>query len=102
MTKRHHRYRVVKPVRFFIFVFMSIMIVSYAAFGLFNLSTAQAESVTRYQRVVVQENDTLWDLAISYNPDVRDARNLVHEIYEVNDITASDLHPGDIIYIPVH
>ena len=99
-AKRHH-YRVADPIRFFLFIFISIMIIAYAAFGILSINTAQAESVTRYERVVIQENDTLWNIAISYNPDVHDARQLVHEIYEVNDIT-SDIHPGDIIYVPVY
>ena len=101
MSNRH--YRVVKPVRFFIFVLISIMIIIFAGYGILNIGKAQAATVNTYERVIVQENDTLWDLAETYNPDVKVSyQKIIHDICETNDIESGDIHPGDILFIPVY
>ena len=101
MRTRH--YRIVKPVRFFIFVLISIMIIIFTGYGLLNSGKAEAASADSYERVVVQTNDTLWGLAEMYNPDVEMSyRDIVYDICEINDISAGDIHPGDVIFIPVY
>lgn len=80
-----------------------VMIMAFAGYGLLSGSSkAVAAESTRYEQVLIQENDTLWNIASMYNPDANDIRELVHEIYDINGMTASDLHPGDVILVPVH
>ena len=101
MSNRH--YRIVKPVRFFLFVLISIMIIIFAGYSILNIGKAQAATINTYERVVVQENDTLWDLAETYNPDVKVSyQKIIHDICETNDIESGDIHPGDILFIPVY
>lgn len=100
---RQHHYRIVNPIRFFLFILISTLIIAFAGYGLLNIGKAEAAQVSTYAQVVIQQDDTLWDIATSYNPNYHgDTRNLVHEIYEINDINASDVHPGDVIFVPVY
>ena len=100
MKTRH--YKVVKPVRFFLFVLISIMLIIFAGYSLISNTQAEAASTDTYERVVVQESDTLWGLAEMYNPDADVSyRDIVHSICEKNDISSGEIHPGDVLYIPV-
>ena len=98
---RRHHYRVVNPVRFFIFILISVMIMVFAAYGIFRIGSAEATGTDSYAEVVIDENDTLWDLASHYNPD-GNIRDIVHEIYDVNGISADDIQPGMKILVPIH
>lgn len=103
MTAKRHHYRIVNPVRFFIFVLISVMILIFAAYGILNIGRAEAAAVNTYAQVTVSENQSLWSIAERYNPDVRmDTRDIIHEICEINDIESADLKPGDTIFVPVY
>lgn len=97
---RHH-YRIVNPVRFFFFILLSVMIIIFAGYGLLNIGSAEAASAETYAQVTISENDTLWEIADHYNPD-GDIRTIVHEIYEINGITADDVVPGLTISVPIY
>lgn len=97
------RYKVVRPVRFFIFIFICIMVIVFAGYSFLGSGKAEAETARTYERVVVQENDTLWALAEMYNPDVdMSYQEIIHEICEINEMDSVDLHPGDEVFIPVY
>ena len=100
---KSRRYRIVKPVRFFFFVLICIMVIVFAGYGVLNISKAEAATASTYARVVIQENDNLWDIVESYNPDVNISyQEIIHNIRETNDIDVNDLHPGDVVFIPVY
>lgn len=102
--KRKHHYRIANPVRFFIFIFICTMILSFAAFTVFGGSgQASASSARTYAQVTVSENDTLWDLIEKYNPDGRiNVRSAIYDVCEINDVDAGDIQPGDTLFIPVY
>lgn len=50
--------------------------------------------------VVVEQGDTLWDLALRYGPPGTDARKTVCETRRANHLAASLIHPGDVLRIP--
>ena len=100
-TMRKHHYRIVKPVRFFIFILISVMITVFAGYTVIN-ARAEAAVAETYAQVVIQENDTLWDIAGMYNPDRSDIREIVYEIYDINGIDANNLQPGQVIFVPVY
>ena len=101
-TRRHH-YRIANPVRFFIFILICTMILTFAGFTLASAGRADAAAVHTYAQVTVTENDTLWSLAERCNPDANiDIRSAVYDICEVNDIDAGDIRPGDTLFIPVY
>ena len=100
MTKRH--YRIVNPVRFFIFILITVLMITFAGYSLLNAGKAEAAAPARYAKVVIQENDTLWDIASAYNPDATDVRDIIYEIYDFNNIDANNLQPGDVVFVPVY
>lgn len=53
----------------------------------------------RYTKVIVDDGDTLWNLAKDYGNDKQDIREKLKIIKEVNEID-SNISAGDIIYIP--
>jgi len=103
-NSRRHHYRIANPVRFFIFIFICTMILSFAAFTVFGGSgRADASSARTYAQVTVSENDTLWGLVEKYNPDGRiNVRSAIYDVCEINDVDAGDIRPGDTLFIPVY
>lgn len=97
------RYKIVKPFRFFVFILICSMIAIFAAYTISGAGEADAATLTRYVQVKVQDNDTLWDIVETYNPNANlDIRTALYDIYEVNDIDASDIRPGDEILVPIY
>ena len=101
-NNRHH-YRIVDPVRFFLAVVISMMIVIFAGYSIIGATQAQAATVRTYKQVTIQDGDNLWNLVEMYNPDSRiDIRDAIYDIYEINDIDESDIRPGEKIFIPIY
>ena len=101
-NNRHH-YRITDPVRFFLAVVISIMIVIFAGYSIIGAAQAQAATVRTYKQVTIQDGDNLWNLVEMYNPDARiDIRDAIYDIYEINDIDESDIRPGEKIFIPIY
>ena len=100
---RRHHYRIVNPVRFFIFIVISMMITVFAGYSIMGISEADAATVRTYKQVVIQDGDNLWNLIESYNPGAGvDIRSAIYDVYEINDISASDIRPGETIFIPIY
>lgn len=100
---RRHHYRIANPARFFIFIFICTMILSFAAFTLIGPGRAEASSARTYAQVTVSEDDTIWGLVEKYNPDGRiNVRSAIYDVCEINDIDAGDIQPGDTLFIPVY
>ena len=102
--KISRRYKIVNPFRFFVFVTICIMITVCAAYAILGTSKVSAAAETKYTEVKVQENDTLWNLIDTYNPNANiDIRLALYDLYEINDISASDnISPGDVILVPIY
>ena len=102
-TNKRHRYKIVKPFRFFVFVLICSMIAIFATFAISGVGKADAATMTEYTQVKIQENDTLWDIVETYNPNSDlDVRSALYDIYEINDIDAESIRPGDVILVPVY
>ena len=101
-STRHH-YRIADPVRFFIFILISIMILSFAGYSIIGAGNAEAAAVRTYAQVTIQDGDNLWDLVEQFNPDANiDVRYAIYDICEINDIDADSIKPGDTIFVPVY
>ena len=87
---RRHHYRIVNPFRFFIFVLVCVMILAFAVSTVIGIADAQAASADTYAQVLVDENDTLWDIAEEYSDNKMDIRQYVRDICETNDIDIND------------
>jgi hypothetical protein len=79
------------------------MVITFADISIVGAADAEATDIRTYRQVVIQENDNLWNLVERYNPDANiNIRDAVYDIYEINDIDADDIQPGDEIFIPVY
>ena len=102
-ANRRHHYKIVNPFRFFVFVLICIMMLIFAGYSLIGAANADAAAVRTYRQVVIQEDDNLWSIVERYNPDANiNVRNAVYDIYEINDIDANDVQPGDKIFVPIY
>ncbi len=50
--------------------------------------------------VVVQQGDTLWDIAVRHGPASADPRATVARIRQANGIAGSLIYPGDVLRVP--
>jgi len=55
----------------------------------------------KYETVIVQKGDTLWDLAEKYCRGT-DIRQYIENIKSVNDLSGDTIYEGDVIMMPVH
>ncbi|MMZ60584.1 Cell division suppressor protein YneA [compost metagenome] len=55
---------------------------------------------TSYESVIVMPGDTLWEIAVNYKPDGKDARVYIDEIIRINGMTASSIQAGDTLLVP--
>ena len=102
-SKVKHRYKIVNPFRFFTFVLICCIVCILTAYAVFGSYRAEAISEPVYTEVKIQENDTLWNIVETYNPNLKkDVRIAVSEICEINGIDAGSIHPGDVIIVPVY
>ena len=103
MKRSGHHYRIVNPVRFFIFILICTVMVIFAGYCIIGAADADAAAVRTYAQVTVSEGDNLWSIVEQYNPDSNiNIQSAIYDIYEINDITAEDLQPGDTIFVPVY
>ena len=102
-SNRKHYYRITSPVRFFIFVVLSIMIMIFAGYTLSGASNAEAAAVKTYAQVTIHDGDNLWNIVEQYNRDANiNVENAIYDIYEINDISADDIVPGQVIFVPIY
>lgn len=65
-----------------------------------NTLTNQTKNI-EIEEVIVKNGDTLWNLARQYYDSKTDLRKVIHEIKDINDLTNSNLKPGQKIKIPL-
>ena len=100
---RKHHYRIVKPFRFFLFVVISIMVIVFAGYTAIGAGNAEAAAVRSYVQVTIDEGDNLWSIVGRCNKDAHiDVQSAIYDVYEINDIDAADIQPGDKLFIPVY
>lgn len=75
-------------------LFLTILSCIYL-FGSPNDSSALTPSKTW----IVTEGDTLWNIAAQVNPD-EDPRKVIKEIKNLNNLSLSVIHPGQILIVP--
>lgn len=95
-------YRIVKPIRFFVFILICVISVTFVGISIINNNHASASSVSTYKQVVVQTDGTLWDIAEDYCSNEMDIRTYIRDICEINDINPENLRAGDEIFVPIY
>lgn len=62
---------------------------------------AEAEAPVVTNEYVVSQGDTLWAIARDAAPSGSDTRNVVAEIQSLNSLGNANIHPGQVLLIPV-
>lgn len=99
MTKK---YRVTSKFRFTFFMTVLLLCIITTAGTLFGFNTASSSSRDLYNVVEIEAGDTIWDIATEYGPTSCDARRIVQDICDINEITADQLTAGQKIVVPVY
>lgn len=80
---------------------MLTLAISTLFFGLFESYKSYGASEVENEEYLVQSGDTVWGIANKRaKSQKKDVRDLVREIYILNDIDAKSLKSGEIILIP--
>lgn len=96
------KYRIVNKRRFYLFITFILTIGTIIIFSIFNSVGAHSVFISNpYIEVKVIEGDTLWNIAKEHLPSNYDIRKMIYNIKEINDIESANIHPGDIIKIPI-
>ena len=85
------------------FVVISIMIIVFAGYTAIGAGYAEASAVRTYVQVTIDEGDSLWSVVERCNKGANiDVQSAIYDVYEINDIDAADIQPGDKLFIPVY
>lgn len=95
------KYRIRSKSRFTIFVSVMLIVIIMCMGFITGRFDAEGSSRSEYVSVTVSSGDTLWDIACRYCDQDTDVRRFIHEISELNDVSAGELAPGQILLIPV-
>lgn len=98
------RYRIVSPIRFFIFIFIITMTLILSVYAFVGAADTEASATESFRLVTVHDGETLWTLAEDYSVASgidQDIREIVTTICNTNDISADSIQPGDTIFVPV-
>ncbi|MFP5365321.1 MAG: LysM peptidoglycan-binding domain-containing protein [Actinomycetes bacterium] len=84
-------------------VLLAALLLSLA--GFFNSPAKASDSMadlaaTPTVTVTVQPGESLWGIAASVAPE-RDARDVVADIVQLNNLPAGGVHPGQQLFVPV-
>ncbi|BCW54101.1 LysM peptidoglycan-binding domain-containing protein [Arthrobacter sp. FX8] len=85
-------------------VLLAVLLLSLS--GLFNAPAKASDSaadlaVTPTVTVTVQAGQSLWSIAGAVAPD-RDARDVVADIVQLNNLPAAAVLPGQQLFVPTH
>lgn len=93
----NRRYRLINRRRFYIFVMLITITVASLAFA---ANVQGADTAASYRTVVVEQGDTLWDIAGQYN-NGHDLRSYIAEVRKLNNMKDSAIYAGDVLKMPV-
>ncbi len=95
------RYKVANRFRFTVFVTIMIILITTVMNFALGLNTADSLTYVEYMDLEIMSGDTLWTIAETYMTDFDDIRMAVHELCQINDISADQLYAGMTIQVPV-
>lgn len=79
---------------------LPFMIISFLFAAAVNAAIPRTEP--KVLDVVVQENETLWEIAARYTDSTVDVRKNIYNIQKLNHINnPGELQPGQVIKIPI-
>ncbi|MFZ7120458.1 MAG: LysM peptidoglycan-binding domain-containing protein [Eubacteriaceae bacterium] len=95
------RIRITNKIKFTISLF--IIIFAIYSILMFTFNEASGEELEEYKKYVVKKGDTIWKIALINIDTNKDVRELVYDIYDVNNIAGSEnIYPGQLLLLPVY
>lgn len=79
-------------------IFLTFLAVSILSFMLYSNSAKLGDYT--YEQVIVQQGDTLWELAARTNENT-DTHTVVSRTMQYNNLSNTYIQPGQVLYIPV-
>ena len=96
---------IIHPKRFYTFVILCILLMALGLTFIFSFlseKSSSAASVKQKETIVVRAGDTVWHLAEPVaRRNGKDIRDIVREIYRINQLGSSGIHPGQTLCIPL-
>lgn len=78
------------------------VILAVFVFGYISLSSCGGNHVRTEKMVyVVQDGDTLWDIANEYAPDSMDVRDYISDVRECNSLDTLSIYPDMVLELEV-
>lgn len=79
--------------------FLGMLLVAFSAFGARSAATGTGGDPVPTRSIVVQQGDTLWDIARGADRS-GDLREMVHRIIELNALSGAELTVGQRLSVP--
>lgn len=97
---------IVHPKRFYAFTTAAILLIALTITFLVGFASdrsSSAASASSARTVIVREGDTVWSMALPLaKASNRDVRDVVRDIYRINNLSSSGIHPGQKLRIPLN
>jgi len=94
------KYYIKSKFRFTIFLVIILLTSVFSVSTLLGLNSVQSMTKPIYTEVQIESGDSLWTLAKEYGPTNTDPRRIIYKICLLNNITAENIQPGQVIMIP--
>lgn len=82
-------------------VILLVFSVACLLFAGYSLKTVDYKDY-QMQTVVVNNGDTLWDIASKFTGEKEDVREVMYRISRANDLNAKYVYPGQVLKVPMH
>ncbi|MDO7904939.1 LysM peptidoglycan-binding domain-containing protein [Paenibacillus sp. JX-17] len=77
-----------------------LIVVGITCSGVIKAFAGSAEPVGSGQQIVVEQGDTLWEIAVSHKPKTMDTRVYIEAIKMASGMTDSSIETGQILVLP--
>lgn len=98
------RVRVINPKRFYTFLALLMLVsivLSFIVMSFISNKPALGASEIETHSIIVHSGDTIWSIAEPIALlQKKDTRNVVREIYRLNNLEQMTIHPGQSLLVP--
>lgn len=96
------KYKIVNKGKFISFIALILIAIIITIFIFTNNNKVYSSTYEeKYLEIMVEQGDTLWNIAINNMPIKYDVRKMVFEIIKFNEMKNANIYPGDLIKIPI-